>query len=190
MTHLKLVPFLPLLVALGCKKPTDATPAVDPDAALHGTRPASAVPLIPDFRATNHDGTARTRDALVGAPTVMWFFPAANTGGCTVEGCGYRDTYADFQALGVQIVGVSFTDLETNHAWAVDQGFQYEIWRDEDRALAEYYGASNGPDNPYPKRRTKVLDAEGNLILEYNDKIIVGAHPSEVLQDVRVLLAR
>lgn len=174
------------LLAVSCKKPVP--PAVDIDALLVGTRPPSAIPVMPSFSATNHDGASRGPAALQGQPTVLWFFPAANTGGCTVEGCGYRDLYPEFQALGVQIVGVSFTDVQVNHDWAVAQGFPYEIWRDDQRALAQYYGAVTGPSEAYPKRRTRVLDAEGRVILEYNDKIIVGAHPSEVLADVKLLL--
>ncbi|MCB9674164.1 MAG: peroxiredoxin [Alphaproteobacteria bacterium] len=169
-----------------CKKPAPP-PAVDIDAMLHGTRPPEARPLIPAFRATAHDGTPRDQADLLGKPTVMWFFPAANTSGCTVEGCGYRDHYEEFAALGVRIVGVSFTDVETNRAWVESQGFQYEIWRDDDRALALYYDAADDRNQQYPKRRTRVLNADGKVVVEYNDKIIVGAHPDEVLEDVKLL---
>lgn len=49
-------------------------------ASLHGSPPEEAVPL-PDFSATNRDGTGRGPEDLVGNPTVMWFYPAAATGG-------------------------------------------------------------------------------------------------------------
>jgi peroxiredoxin Q/BCP len=177
------------LLVVGCKKTTVAPP-VDIDTMLHGTRPPSSVGMPPSFQATAHDGTARGPRDLLGQPTVLWFFPAANTSGCTVEGCGYRDHFDDFQALGVRIVGVSFTDLETNRAWVESQGFQYEIWRDDGKQLAMYYGAAAAPSDAYPKRRTRVLDANGAVVLEYNDKIVVGAHPEEVLADVRLMFAK
>lgn len=47
---------------------------------LHGVAPAEPVP-VPEFSATNRDGTARTSVDLVGHPTVLWFYPLANTGG-------------------------------------------------------------------------------------------------------------
>lgn len=47
---------------------------------LYGSPPEAALPA-PTFRATADDGTARTRDDLLGHPTVMWFYPAATTGG-------------------------------------------------------------------------------------------------------------
>ncbi len=174
------------LVALGCKKPTPP-PAIDIESALHGTRPSAPVPVLSAFGATNHGGSKRTASDLVGQPTVMWFFPAAKTGGCTVEGCGYRERFADFEALGIQIVGVSFTDVQTNAEWVADQSFQYEIWHDDSKALAIYYDAAENHSTQYPKRRTRILDASGAVVLEYNDKIIVGAHPNEVLEDARLL---
>ncbi|MEZ4322741.1 MAG: peroxiredoxin [Myxococcota bacterium] len=177
-----------LLASAGCKKPAPPPP-VDVDAMLHGTRPAEQRPLIPGFRATAHDGSPRDQADLIGHPTVLWFFPAANTSGCTVEGCGYRDAFESFDRLGVHIVGVSFTDVETNRAWVEAQGFPYEIWRDDDRQLALYYGAIEERGAQYPKRRTRVLNQEGKVVLEYNDKIIVGAHPDEVLADVELLFA-
>ena len=69
--------------------------------------------------------------------------------------------------MGVQIVGVdSFSGLES---WAQDQGFQYELWQDDSRgALATRYGADDGWFGSY-SRITVLLDAEGRLILEYNE---------------------
>ncbi len=49
-------------------------------ASLHGSPPEESIPL-PDFSATNRDGTGRGPEDLVGSPTVMWFYPAAATGG-------------------------------------------------------------------------------------------------------------
>lgn len=171
----------------GCKK-TVVTPVVDLTA-VHGTLLDQPKSMVPAFAATAQDGAPRDVADLMGHPTVLWFFPAANTGGCTVEGCGYRDRYAEFEALGVAIVGVSFTPLETNAAWHERLAFPYEIWRDDERTLATYYNAVEGPDDKYPKRRTRVLNREGKVLLEYNDSIIVGAHPAEVLEDVQLLRA-
>lgn len=182
------LPLLAALVVVACKKP--APPPVDLDSLLHGTRPPSSIPLIGSFSATAHDGAPRGPGALQGHKTVLWFFPAANTSGCTVEGCGYRDLYGDFKALGFEIVGVSFTDVQTNAEWAAAQSFPYEIWRDDTKQLALYYGVIDDPSATYPKRRTRVLDEEGRVLIEYNDKVVVGAHPEEVLADVKLLLGK
>jgi len=57
----------------------DSMDTVDADD-LHGTLPAESFPA-PEFSATNRDGGARSREHLTGHPSVIWFYPAANTGG-------------------------------------------------------------------------------------------------------------
>jgi peroxiredoxin Q/BCP len=154
---------------------------------LHGTPPKAAVPA-PYFEAANYDGSLRDHDDLVGHPTVLWFYPAATTGGCTVEGCGYRDLYEEFQALGVEIVGVSFDEPAVNQAWAEDEGFQYELWTEgSGRTLAFTYQAVDSMQDAYMTRVTALLDSEGDLTLSYLDSIDVGTHPQDVLDDCLAL---
>lgn len=174
------------LLLLGCQQKTVVAPTVDLTQ-LNGTLQEAPKPLISGFTAIAHDRTERDVADLMGHPTVVWFFPAANTGGCTVEGCGYRDLFDQFSALGVTIVGVSFTSVDANASWAEELDFPYEIWHDRDRTLATYYTAIDTPDDKYAKRRTRVLNRDGKVVLEYNDSIIVGAHPAEVLEDVTQL---
>ena len=152
---------------------------------LHGTEPSSSIP-VPEFTATNHDGTSRTSADLLGHPTVMWFFPAATTPGWTLEGCGFRDNYEAFSAIGVEIVGVSFSDVSINDYWVNDQGFQYEIWRDDNRELALYYGAADSADAWFPDRITRLLDSDGSVLLEYNS-VDVGTSPANILADCLLL---
>lgn len=76
---------------------------------------------------------------------------------------------------------------EENAAWAVDEGFQYELWTDDDGTLGLTYGALTDADDAYPKRITVVLDADGMLVLEYLEDISVGTHPGQVLEDVQLL---
>ncbi len=88
----------------GCAEPTskDSGPAADTasdtaaDTATDTATDTAALDLIgtppdaaldaPEFDAQNRDGGARARADLVGQPTVMWFFPSADTPGCTIEG--------------------------------------------------------------------------------------------------------
>jgi peroxiredoxin Q/BCP len=103
-----------------------------------------------------------------------------------VEGCGYRDLYADFQALGIEIVGVSKDSPAKNDAWAEDEGFQFELWTDDQNDLALYYGAAATETQSYFARLTKILDSDGTLVLEYQVSS-VGTHPAQVLEDCQVL---
>lgn len=163
---------------------TDSAPL-----SLVGVTPAEAIDA-PEFSAQNRDGAARSRADLLGQPTVMWFFPGADTPGCTVEGCGYRDLKPQFDALGVQIVGVGFNPPDEMQAWAEHEGFTYELWTDTDRTLALTYGAAKREEQPSPSRITMLLDAEGRLLLEYTGAIDTGTHPKDVLADCEALFGR
>lgn len=152
---------------------------------LHGQPPKTPVPA-PEFVAINRDGSSRSRENLLGQPTVLWFYPAAGTGGCTQEGCGYRDLQPQFDKLGVRIVGASFDPPEENQAWAVEQGYQYELWTDQDKTLALHYGAASSAGAVVPTRITRLLGEDGAVLLEYAVSN-TGAHPAEVLEDCQAL---
>jgi peroxiredoxin len=83
-------------------------------------------------------------------------------------------------------VGVSFNKPEKNAPWAQAEGFQFPLWSDEDKALALHYGAVRSRLSPVPGRITVVLDAQGQLVLRYDD-VDVGAHPADVLEDCEAL---
>jgi peroxiredoxin len=86
----------------------------------------------------------------------------------------------------VSIVGVSFNEPSDNESWVVDQEFQYEVWRDDDVTLAVTYGSVDNAFAFIPGRVTVLLDAQGDLLLEY-PTVDVNAHPQEVLEDCQLL---
>lgn len=86
-------------------------------------------------------------------------------------------------------MGVSFDDPEANQAWAEDEGFQYELWTDDSRALALTYGAAATESQPYAQRVTVLLDASGDLVLKYNVGADIATHPGQVLEDIETLQA-
>ncbi len=78
---------------------------------------------------------------------------------------------------------MSFDAPATNAAWAVQEGFNFELWTDTDKTLALTYGAASTHSQPYADRITVILDASGNLVLNYLSDINVGTHPDEVYAD-------
>ena len=88
--------------------------------------------------------------------------------------------------MGVEIVGVGFQDPATNAGWVADQGYQYEIWTDEDRTLSVTYGAADSALAFFPDRVTVLLDTDGTLLLEYTS-VNVDVHPQQVLEDCQLL---
>ncbi len=86
----------------------------------------------------------------------------------------------------MQIIGISFDPADENQAWAIQEGFQYELWSDLGRELALYYGAATTETQNSASRKTFLLDAEGTLVLEY-PSVSAGTHPAEVLEDCELL---
>lgn len=80
-------------------------------------------------------------------------------------------------------MGASFAAPATNADWIEKESFNFEVWDDDDKTLALYYGAIDKKIAPLPSRITKLLDADGKLILEYVDSINTGTHPQDVLDD-------
>ncbi len=88
--------------------------------------------------------------------------------------------------MGVQLVGVGFQEPSLNAAWVADQGYQYEIWTDDDRTLSVTYGAADSASAFFPDRITVILDAAGDLLLEY-PSVDIDVHPQQVLEDCQLL---
>lgn len=86
----------------------------------------------------------------------------------------------------MHIVGVSFDTPEANQAWAEDEAFAFELWTDSDKTLAIYYGSVSDESANYAGRITRLLGADGALLLEY-DEVGVSTSPQEVLEDCTLL---
>lgn len=87
-------------------------------------------------------------------------------------------------------MGVSFDEPATNLAWAQEEGFDFELWTDTDRTLALTYGAATSASQSYANRITVLLDASGDVQLQYLDHISVGTHPQRVYEDCQQLYGR
>ena len=86
-------------------------------------------------------------------------------------------------------MGVGFGDLEPVSEWVQEEDYQYEIWIDTNKTLALYYGAAASASQSSPDRVTKILDSEGNLVLEYNDASF-SSNPQDVLEDCKIIFGR
>ncbi len=84
------------------------------------------------------------------------------------------------------MVGVSYGSPDLHRGWAEDEGFQYELWTDDDRRLSIAYGT--GDENAFlPARETFLLNREGDLLLEYVDGVNTATSPYDVLDDCTLL---
>jgi len=82
---------------------------------------------------------------------------------------------------------VSFSEPSANAEWVEAESFQYEVWTDGDRTLAMHYGAAENSTAAFPGRVTVLLDAQGELLLEYASGTGDADHPAEVLEDCEAI---
>jgi peroxiredoxin Q/BCP len=94
----------------------------------------------PDFTLPRQDGGPVSLSGLAGKTVVLYFYPKADTAGCTVQACGVRDHRADYEAAGAVVLGVSPDPVKRIAAFDDKHGLSFPLLADEDHAVAESYG--------------------------------------------------
>lgn len=133
----------------------------------------------PDFTVEDHRGTVHSLRDYEGKTVVLWFYPRADTPGCTAEGCGFRDAYRVFEAKDTVILGVSFDSPDDNRAFAEKYGFQYPLLCDQSREVGLAYGACDDPLATSARRIAAVIAPDGTL-QEYHNAVNARSFPSEL----------
>lgn len=137
----------------------------------------------PDFSVQDETGKTRSLSEFKGQTVVLWFFPKADTPGCTAEGCGFRDRYADFRQRGVTILGASFDTAEENRAFKEKYGFPFPLLCDTDRKLGMQYGAATDANAKNAVRTATVIGPDGR-ILAHHPKVDAKTFPQTVLESL------
>jgi peroxiredoxin Q/BCP len=137
----------------------------------------------PDFKVKDHTGKEVKLADLKGKRFVLWFFPKAETKGCTIEGCGFRDLAAEFEKKKVVVYGVSFDKEEANAAFVKNSKFPFALLCDTDKAVAKAYGAWDAKKPDFAQRNTYVVSPEGKIEKVYTGVNPMG-HPKEVLEAI------
>lgn len=77
---------------------------------------------------------------MTGQAWILFFYPAANTLGCTKEACDFRDNEASLAALGYRLLGISADSVETNARFHENQNLGYPLLSDTDLAVHRMFG--------------------------------------------------
>ena len=117
----------------------------------------------PEFSVQDHHGDTISLSGLRGKKFLLWFYPKADTPGCTMEGQGFRDDYQQFQDKNVTIFGVSLDGVADNKAFAEKYSFPYQLLCDVNREIALAYHAVKSADDKYASRITYVIDEDGKI---------------------------
>ena len=129
--------------------------------------------------------------ALKGKQVVIYFYPKDSTPGCTTEGQGFRDHYAEFQAANTEVFGVSRDSLKSHENFKAKQGFPFELLSDKDEALCQLFDVIKlkklyGKEYMGVDRSTFLIDKNGVLRHEWRGVKVPG-HVEAVLEQARAL---
>jgi len=116
----------------------------------------------PDFEAPDQDGKPFRLSSLRGAPVVLYFYPKADTPGCTIESKGFQAHLGEFAAKGVRVVGVSVDDCPAQKAFASKYGLRFPLIADAKKEVAARYGVL-GPRGS-ARRVTFLIDRDGRVV--------------------------
>jgi peroxiredoxin Q/BCP len=147
----------------------------------------------PDFTLPDQNGDELTLSDLRGQTVVLYFYPRADTPGCTTQACGIRDHRNDYAATGARVIGVSPDEVEAVAKFAEKYDLEFTLLADADHSVAEAYGTW-GERSMYGKkylgvqRATFLIDREGKIARVF-PKVSPKTHDEVVLEALAELQA-
>jgi thioredoxin-dependent peroxiredoxin len=145
---------------------------------------------IEDFTLQNQDGKTVHLSDYKKAPVVLFFYPRADTPGCTIESCGFRDAFEKFQKAGITVLGISRDTVKDQKKFKDKYDLPYDLIADPDMELINRFDLVK-PKNMYGKlvkgvKRTTYLiapaDAQGKQRLIHTfEEVKPEGHAEEVL---------
>ncbi|UZX03769.1 thioredoxin-dependent thiol peroxidase [Arthrobacter sp. CDRTa11] len=144
----------------------------------------------PAFTLKDSSGQDVSLASRLGRNTIVYFYPAASTPGCTKQACDFRDNLASFQSAGYEVLGISPDPVAKLAAFAAKETLSFPVLSDEDHVVAEAYGAWGEKKN-YGKtyqgliRSTIVVDPEGKVkVAQYN--VRATGHVAKLRRDLKL----
>ena len=142
----------------------------------------------PEFALLDQDGETVRLSDLRGRSVVLYFYPKADTPGCTTQACGVRDRTADYESADAVVLGVSPDPPPKLRKFADKHGLDFTLLADEDHAVAETYGvwvekSMYGKKYWGNERTTFVIDPEGTIATVLR-KVKPAEHDERVLAEL------
>jgi thioredoxin-dependent peroxiredoxin len=113
----------------------------------------------PVFKAKTHTGDDFWMEHQKGKWTILYFYPKADTPGCTKQACAFRDNIKKITALGAEVYGISVNSVEEQAAFHKKHGLKFSLIADEKADIAILYGAKM-PMIKMSKRWTFIIDEQ------------------------------
>ena len=138
---------------------------------------------FPAWSMKDQTGSVVTSQSLAGKSYLLWFYPKAQTPGCTAEGRGLRDRFQEFRDKNVEIVGVSFDEPAANAEFVKAEGFQFRLLSDGDRKLARAVGAATSDSQMVASRISYLVGPDGKVRKVYGE-VTPATHAADVISDL------
>ena len=133
---------------------------------------------------TDEDKTVSLTD-YAGKPVVLFFYPRADTPGCTIEACGFRDAFKKIQAAGAVVLGISRDTPKEQAKFRAKFDLPYTLLADVDEKVCNQFGVMK-EKNMYGKtvwgiERTTFVIGPDQTLLHIFPKVTPAGHAEEVL---------
>jgi peroxiredoxin Q/BCP len=145
----------------------------------------------PAFTLPANKGRTVSTKALAGKPYVLYFYPKADTSGCTKEACAFQEALPQLGKLGLHVIGVSRDPVKALDKFAEKYNLEFPLASDEAGALTEAYGvwvekSMYGKKYMGIERSTYLVDSTGKIARIW-PKVKVEGHAAEVLEAAAAL---
>ena len=145
----------------------------------------------PDFSLPASGGRTVSLQSLKGKPFVLYFYPKADTPGCTTEACAFEEALPQLGHTGAMIIGVSKDSIKAIEKFAAKYNLTFPLASDPETKVIEAYGAWQeksmyGKKYMGIERSTVLVDAKGKIAKIW-PKVKIAGHAAEVSQAVKEL---
>jgi peroxiredoxin Q/BCP len=145
----------------------------------------------PSFKLPASGGRTVSSKALAGKPYVLYFYPKADTSGCTKEACAFQEALPQLGGLGLEVIGVSRDPVKALDKFAAKYGLTFPLASDAEGALTEAYGvwiekSMYGKKYMGIERSTFLVGPDGKIAHIW-PKVKVEGHAAEVLAAAKAL---
>lgn len=141
---------------------------------------------VPSFTAHDQDGNTINLSDYSGKNLIVFFYPKANTPGCTAEACNLRDNYKALQDSGFELLGVSADSQKRQANFKAKYEFPFPLLADEDHTVINAFGVWGlkkfmGKEYDGIHRKTFVVNGDGK-IAKVIDKVKTKDHAAQLLE--------